>query len=80
MGQQEVYELLKNKRLSGDDRYFNVAQIRRMSIDFPDDNNSTLTIRKSLDRLNYWGIVERKTITGIYHYRFKKSVLDQSSL
>ena len=76
MGQQEVYEILKNKRLSGDDRYFSIADVRKIIINNPSDTNSVETVSRSLERLWYWGLLERKH----YTYRFKKSRLDQSSL
>jgi len=33
MSQSDVYELLKNRRLSGDDGFYSLAQIRKMLAD-----------------------------------------------
>jgi hypothetical protein len=76
MGQQEVYELLKNKRLSGDDRYFSIKDIRRMVLDSHSNTNSVETVARSLDRLYHWGLLEKK----LYTFRLRKSSLEQSSL
>lgn len=69
MGQQEVYDLLKNKRLSGEDRFFSIADVRKMALNCKSDTNSLETISKSLARLHFWGLLERKN----FCYRFKKS-------
>lgn len=76
MGQQEVYELLKNKCLSGDNRFFSIKDVRRMVLDNRSDTNSVETVSRSLERLYYWGIAEKRN----YTYRLKKSSLEQSSL
>lgn len=76
MGQQEVYELLKNKRLSGDDRFFSIAEIRRMVIEQHSNTNSVENVSRSLERLWFWGILEKRN----YTYRLKKGVLEQSNL
>ena len=76
MGQQEVYELLKHRRLSGDSRYFSVVDIRKMVIDSRSDTSSVETVSKSLNRLWCWGLLERKNHT----YRFRKGVLEQGNL
>jgi hypothetical protein len=76
MGQQEVYELLKNKRLSGDDRYFSIKDIRRMVLDSHSNTNSVETVARSLERLYNWGLLEKK----LYTFRLRKSALEQSSL
>ena len=74
MGQQEVYELLKNKRLSSDDSFFSIADVRKMAMSNKSDTNSLETISRSLSRLHFWGLLERKN----YCYRFKKSKFDDS--
>jgi hypothetical protein len=76
MGQQEVYELLKNRRLSGDDRYFTIREIKGMLLDKDSETNGIPYVSRALERLWYWGIVEKKN----YAFRLRKSVLEQSSL
>ena len=76
MGQQEVYELLKNRRLSGDDRFFSIKEVRKMVIESHSNTNSVETVSRSLERLWYWGLIEKRQ----YTYRFKKSVLNLSDL
>ena len=74
MGQTEVYDLLKNKRLSGDDRFFAITDIKKMFINCPSDTNSIKTVSDSLLRLYNWGLIESKN----YEYRFKTSKIDNS--
>lgn len=74
MGQQEVYELLKNKRLSGDDRFFSISDVRKIAMSNHSDTNSLETISRSLGRLHFWGLLERKN----YCYRFRKSKYEDS--
>ena len=74
MGQQEVYEILKNKRLSGEDRFFTIADVRKIAMNNKSDTNSLETISRSLSRLYFWGLLERKN----YCYRFKKSKCEDS--
>lgn len=76
MGQQEVYELLKNKRLSGDDRYFSVKEVRIMVMDSHSATNSLENVSRSLERLWFWGLIEKKD----YKFRLNKKALEQSNL
>lgn len=80
MGQQEIYEILKNKRLSGDDRYFSVLQLRKYVLDNPSDTISPAYVSKAVNRLYLWGIIERKKCKNFHAYRFKKSILENSLL
>ena len=58
MGQIEVYNYLKNKRLSGDVSYFSVAEIEKGLREKGYGNGTVQTVRGSLVKLEYWGYVE----------------------
>jgi len=76
MGQQEVFELLKNKRLSGDDSFYSIADIRKMVMSNPSDTNSVETVSRSIHRLYFWGLLDRKN----FEFRFKKTKFDNSMI
>lgn len=79
MGQHEVLNILKNKRLSGDDNYFAVAQIRKLCLDREDEVGSLETISKVVSRLNRWGLLDHRTFDGVSRYRVKKKVFEDSA-
>jgi hypothetical protein len=60
MGQIEIYELLKKKRLAGDDSYFPVARVRKMlrAEGKPENCNTGL----QLAQLESFGYCEAKKI------------------
>lgn len=80
MGQHEIYELLKNKRLSGDDAFYSVSQIRKFILDNADDTNSVENVSRVVNRLHYWSILDRRTFEGVYKYRVKKNIFENSVL
>lgn len=82
MSQNEVYEILKDKRLSGDDRFFNQQQISKYVLDGVLSKRfvgsaSVEIINKDLKRLHQWGIVEKCNIKNATHYRIKKKLLEE---
>ena len=82
MSQNEVYEILKDKRLSGDDRFFNQQQISKSIIEGVVARRfvgsaSVEIISKDLKRLHHWGIIEKCNIKGTTHYRIKKKLLEE---
>ena len=84
MGQSDIYELLKVKRLSNDWNYYNVEQIRKMLKDKGIDLTKN-SINNSLLALRCFGFLDTKMCAGrksnrakfIYMaYRLKKDVND----
>ena len=78
MGQSDVYELLKNKRLVGDDSFFSSRQIQKMLSDrgiIVSDANLSLNLRQ-LRRFGYldWNINKKNkgNAYNFYVYRLKK--------
>lgn len=59
MGQQEIFELLKNKRLSGDEKYFSTQDVRKLLCE-KDVSHYTDKISKDLKILWYFGFLELK--------------------
>lgn len=57
MGQSEIFELLKSKRLGGDDSHFSVQEVRKMLNDkgLP---NYTDKVSGDLKTLWYYGFLE----------------------
>lgn len=63
MGQIEVYELLKNKRLSGDESYFSVSEIEKMMRDAGYTNGCIKSVRASVLSLYDYGYLDSKMIS-----------------
>lgn len=82
MSQNEIYTILKNKRLSGDDRFFCQSQISKIILEgkindvFIGSYNID-TVNRDLKRLHDFGMLEKNTIKGIKHYRLKKLLLEE---
>lgn len=82
MAQSDIYDLLKTKRLSGDDSFFTGEQIRKMLKEKNICTNST-SIDCNLKKLRQFGFLEfnftnkKNTVIGInrYAYRLKKDYL-----
>jgi len=77
VGQIEIYELLKNKRLSGDDRFFTVPEIKKMLR----SEGLVSNVRTGLQtaQLESFGYLEAKRISkrsdSWRAFRLKKSYL-----
>ena len=80
MGHTEVLQYLKDKCLTGSHEYYSIAQIRSYFIEHPNQYVSIENIAKNMTVLQRWGVVECKTLKNINYYRYKKSILDQSSI
>ena len=81
MAQSEIYELLKNKRLSGDDSFFTAEQIRKMLKD-KGVIIASPSLLFSLRRLRNFGFLEYNITSkkidlryNKYVYRLKKEYL-----
>jgi hypothetical protein len=61
VGQIEIYELLKNRRSAGDDRFFTVPQIRKMLRASGKAENSFTGLQAS--KLEAWGYLEWKRVS-----------------
>lgn len=79
MGQQEVYEILKNKRLAGHEDFYSVSQIRKFCIEKNDGITSVENTGRVVRRLNRWGILDKRTIDDVEKYRFKKKLFEDGS-
>ena len=82
MSQNEVYKLLKDKRLSGNHNYFCQSQISKFILE--GKFNDTFTgscdvtcINRDLKILHRWGILEKCNIKGTTHYRIKLKCLSE---
>lgn len=59
MGQSEIYELLKVKRLSGDNSYFSTSQIQKM-LNGKGLGTTTNCINNSLSKLRMFGYLDMR--------------------
>ena len=80
MGQIEVYELLKNRLASGDDRFFSVAEIEKMMKDAGYTNGMIHSIRGQLLKLELSGYLDVK-MSGKFRdwrrlFRIKKKYVE----
>ena len=85
MSQIEICNVLKNKMMSGDNRYFSAVDVTKMLMDEKQAGKAigTLdrdTIKKQLKRLTAWGILKARKIDGATHYMYKKSRLDDINI
>ena len=83
MSQMEVYEVLRNKRLSGIDKFFSQSQISSMILDgqivgkfvgTADQKN----ISRDLRRLHAFGILDQTTVKGEKVFRIKSKILSDN--
>lgn len=61
MGQSDIYEILKSKRLSGDNTYYSVEQIRKML----KENNKTsdrASVHNAVSSLRIYGFLDMKIV------------------
>ena len=81
MSQNEIYIILKSKRLSNIDTWYSQSMISKMIL----EGHITMTtigspdkasVSKELKRLYDWGILERCYIKGTFYYRLKKKMLE----
>lgn len=82
MSQNEIYSILKNKRLSGDDRFFSQAQITSLILDGKISNDlvgshTSQCVNRDLNRLHSFGLLEKCSVKGISHYRLKKKLIEE---
>ena len=59
MGQSEIYELLKTKRLSGDNSYYSVSQIQKM-LNGKGLGTTQSSINNSLTKLRMFGYLDMR--------------------
>lgn len=71
MSQSEIFELLKNRRLSGDENYFSSEQIRKMLID-KKISMYKHRVSSGLTNLGRWGFLEVKVEPKKVCYRLRK--------
>jgi hypothetical protein len=76
----EVYEVLKNRRLAGSDKYYSVASICRLIIDCKINgsavgSNDNRAISRDVHNLYRMGIFEKKKISGIECFRIRLNIL-----
>lgn len=82
MAQMEVYELLKNKRLSGIDAYFSIAKICKMLLelkmrDLIVGSYDNRCISRDVNNLHRIGILEKRKIDGVECFRIRLKVLEE---
>lgn len=83
MGQSDIYEALKNKRLSGDDSYFNSREIMAM-LNGKGISINLSTVQTNLVQLRMFGYldtkIEAKKVKRITYpfilYRLKKEYIN----
>lgn len=83
MAQMEVYELLKNKRLSNNDSYFSIAQICRMLLELKIMDKivgsyDNRCISRDVNNLHRIGILEKRKLNSVDCFRIRLKVLDES--
>jgi hypothetical protein len=79
MGQAEIYELMKNKLLSGDTAFYSSEDIYK-DLKYKKDFGNIVNLKRAISRLFYWGSLERKMYNNIPKYRLKKKLLDSDYL
>lgn len=63
MGQSEIFELLKNKRLSGDYSYYSCEQIRKM-LKNKDVSSKRNSVNNSIMKLRLFGYLDEKILAS----------------
>lgn len=63
MGQIEVYELLKNQRLSGNESFFSISEIEKLMKDAGYTNGCIKSVRASVLTLYEYKYLDGKMIT-----------------
>lgn len=79
MGQAEIYELMKNKLLSGDNSFYSCEEIYK-ELKYKIDFGNIVNMKRAISRLYYWGSFEKKKYDNIPKYRLKKKLLDSDYL
>lgn len=85
MSQVDICKVLKDKLFSGDNRYFTVAEIIKILIQYKslgriESSHHFSTVNDDCKRLALWGVLERRTIDKKICYKYKKSRLDDINL
>lgn len=68
MSQSDIYQLLKDKRLSGDFSYFSCERIRRMLRD-KGLSSERCSVSNQVARLRLFGYLDEKILVGKYRKR-----------